>query len=619
MKSSKSSAWIFSAAGVALAAVAVIGLNAALTPVRARVDLTADHMHSLSPGTRAILAKLEAPIQMRLYVSQGKNGVPEQLKTWVQQVEDTISEFKSAAHGNIEVKRLNPEPDSEAEDLAKLDGVEPQLLPRGEQIYLGLAVEYTPQKSTIPFLSAERERLLEYDLARAIAEVISTNKPTIGVMSPLQVMGGFNPMAMQMGRGQTPSWIFVNELKRDYTVETVGMDVESIDEKIKLLLVLHPKDITDKAQFAIDQFLLRGGKLIAFLDPLCLADNRNPNPMGFNLGGGSTLPKLLKAWGLEFESAKVVADRQFMKELRGRDGRPQFVPSFLFLNHDAANTDDTLTAQVDDLWLPFAGAFTGKPADGLKEDVVLHSSADSQLADGVTSQLNGQKVLDDFKASGINYALAVRLSGKFKTAFPDGKPGDTNSAAGWLKESKTPGYVFLMGDADFIYDAYCVEVNEMFRVATPRNGNLAFLQNLIDEAAGDSNLIGSRSRAAVRRPFTVVQKMEAKAMERYQSKIEALNKQEQDLQTKLSEMQVKREGNTAKVILTPEQQQAIKKFNIDLANTKKVLRKERRNLRQDVDSLETTVKWVNIAAVPLAVTAAGIGLAMNRLRKTAAK
>ncbi len=633
MSSSKFQVALYSSVGVGLVFIALIGANIILSPVRARVDLTADKLHTLSPGTKAILSKVDAPIQVRFYASQGSERMPAEIKSYVQTIDDILGEFKAQSGGKIEVRKLDPEPDSEAEELARVDGVEPQMLRNGEQLYLGLIVEYAPQKSTIPFLSPQREKLLEYDLARAVSEVVSTNKPIVGVMSPLQVLGGFNPAAMQMGRqAQTEPWIVFAELKRQFQVQSVGMDVDKIDDSIQVMVVLHPKDISEKAQFALDQFVLRGGKLIAFLDPLCLADNRQPNQMGLNLGGGSSMPKLLKAWGLDFDTAKVVADQQFMRQLQGRDGRPQLVPSFLFMNADGVNSDDPVTGQADDLWIPFAGAFTGKVADGLHQDILLKTTKDSQLVDAMTAQINGQKIVDDFKASGVSYTLATRLYGKFKTAFPEGKPpADKKEATkgedakaekkdeNFLKESKTDGVVYLFGDADFLYDPYCVEVNQMLRMAMPRNGNLGLFQNLIEQAGGDSNLIGSRTRATVRRTFTVVQKMESEARLRYQSKIEGLDKKQQELQNKLSDLQVKKEGNTAKVILTPEQQQAIKSYNADLAKTKKDLRIERRNLRQDVDALENRLKWANILLMPVAVSLTGLSLAILRRKRTAAK
>jgi ABC-type uncharacterized transport system involved in gliding motility auxiliary subunit len=623
MKQTKIQTLLFSTAGVGLAFVAITGLNLLFSPVRARLDLTGDGLHTLSEGSRKILSKIDSNVEVRLYVSRGENRMPSALKNYAQTVEDLLQEFRAASGGKITIKRLDPEPDSDAEDTAKLDGIEPVSLGQmgGDPLYFGMAVSLAPETKAIPFLSPQREKLLEYDIARVISQVIATNKPVLGVMTPLPVLGGpaMNPMMMQMGRQpqQQQPWITFSELKRDFTVESVPMDSDSIPEKIQVLMVVHPKDISEKAQYAIDQFILRGGKLIAFLDTQCITDNRNPNPMGMNLGGGSSLPKLLEKWGIGLDTSKVVADRTFSRELQGRDGRPQPVPAFLFLNADGVNRDDAVTGQSDNLWLPFAGGFTGKPAEGLRADVLLKSSEDSQLVDGMTSQFNGAKILDDFAPSRTNYPLALRLSGKFKTAFPDGKPGATNATS--LKEAKTDTVVYLFGDVDFLNDAYSVEVNPMLGMAMPRNGNLALVQNLVEQASGDVNLVGARGRASVSRPFTVVQKMEGEARARYQGKIEGLNRKVEELQSKLNDVQIKQEGNTSKIILTKDQQDAIANFKKQQVDARKDLRKERRNLDVDVKNLENRVKWLNIAAMPLLVSAVGIALAIARKNRTNAK
>ena len=623
MKQTKIQTLLFSTAGVGLAFVAITGLNLLFSPVRARLDLTADGLHTLSEGSRKILSKIDSNVEVRLYVSRGENRMPSAIKNYAQTVEDLLQEFRAASGGKITIKRLDPEPDSDAEDTAKLDGIEPVSLGQmgGDPIYFGMAVSLAPETKAIPFLSPQREKLLEYDIARVISQVIATNKPVLGVMSPLPVLGGpaMNPMMMQMGRQpqQQQPWITFSELKRDFTVESVPMETDTIPDKIQVLMVVHPKDISEKAQYAIDQFILRGGKLIAFLDTQCITDNRNPNPMGMNLGGGSSLPKLLEKWGIGLDTSKVVADRTFSRELQGRDGRPQPVPAFLFLNADGVNRDDAVTGQSDNLWLPFAGGFTGKPAEGLRADVLLKSSKDSQLVDGMTSQFNGAKILDDFAPSQTNYPLALRLSGKFKTAFPDGKPGATNATS--LKEAKSDTVVYLFGDVDFLNDAYSVEVNPMLGMAMPRNGNLALVQNLVEQASGDVNLVGARGRASVSRPFTVVQRMEGEARARYQGKIEGLNKKVEQLQSKLNDVQIKQEGNTSKIILTKDQQDAISNFKKQQIEARKDLRKERRNLDVDVKNLENQVKWLNIAAMPLLVSAAGIALAIARKNRTNAK
>lgn len=638
MKQSKFQALMFSTLGVLIAFGVVVLFNSILSRAPIRLDLTENRMHSLSEGTRQILervGKSDTPVIVNFYASQKGNRLPPMEEVYARQVEDLLAGFANASKGMLRIKKFDPQPDSEEEDAARIDGVEPQVNPQtGEPYYLGLSITLDPQKVAVPALSVQRDRLLEYDLARAISQVLQTSKPVIGVMTPLPVFGApSNPMMMRMGQQGSDPWVFINELKRDFDVQQVGMDVDVIDSKINVLLVLHPKDISEKAQFALDQFVLRGGRLVALLDGLCLADNRNPNPMGFNMGGGSSLPKLLKTWGIDFDTGKVVADAQFSRQLATQPGRPPSpAPAFLFLTKDAVAEGDAVFGQSDNLLLPFSGAFTGKPAEGLKQEVLVHSSKDSQLVDGVTAQLNGQKVMDDFNASGIEYALAIRLTGKFKTAFPDGKPGDAKPAepaadgekkeekkGDFLKESTNgEGVVYLFGDADFVYDAFCVQVNRMLRMAIPFNGNLALGQNLVEQIAGDSSLIGARSRATVQRPFTVVLQKRAEAEKRFQAEIARFQKEVDDASARISEIQSKKEGNQ-KFILSPEAKVEYDKLKLKQVDANRQLRKVRKELRQEVESIEFKSKVINIVGMPLVVAGTGIGLALARRRRTAAR
>jgi len=272
------------------------------------------------------------------------------------------------------------------------------------------------------------------------------------------------------------------------------------------------------------------------------------------------------------------------------------------------------------LLMPFVGAFTGKASDGLKMETILKTTTDAQLVDGLMADMNGAKTMDEFSPSGAVYNLAVRLSGKFKTAFPEGKPGDTNAATAGtlLKEGKSENTVYLFADADFIYDQFCVQIDRMFRVATPFNGNLPMIQNVVEQMAGDENLIGSRSRASVRRPFTVVQEMQAAANKKFQAEIAGFQKKVEEAQTKISGIQSKKEGNQ-KFILAPEAAAELKKVQEMQVTANKDLRRVRRELTKDIDSMENRYKWINIALMPVLVSAAGIAFAVSRRSKTAAK
>src|SRR5215470_7066563 len=268
---------LYSTAGILVMLVLVIVFNFVASAARTRLDLTEEKAYTLSAGTRNILKKLDTPVKIRFYSTKAENASQQtvMLGAYARRVEDLLSEYRQAGHGKITIEKFDPQPDSDAEDSAHLDGIDGEPLPGGEKYYLGLAVTMLDQKQTLAFLDPGRERLLEYDLSRAISRVIAPEKPVVGIMSPLPVFGmPSNPMMARMGQqGQEP-WAIVTELKNDFNVQRVGMDADKIEDDIKVLVVIHPREISEKAQYAIDQFIMRGGKVIAFLDALPLVDTR---------------------------------------------------------------------------------------------------------------------------------------------------------------------------------------------------------------------------------------------------------------------------------------------------------------------------------------------------------
>ena len=626
---------LYSSAGIVVMLAIIVAVNVIFGAKPVRADLTQEKAFTLSDGTRKILKQLDTPVKVRFYCTQSETATPYtvELKDYARKVEDLLSEYKQIAGKNLIIEKYDPQPDSDAEDSARLDGLEAQPLPGSEQFYLGLAVSLADERVALPFLEPNRERQLEYDITRAIARVFTPEKPTVGVMSGLPVFGEMgNPMMMQMGQqGGTPAWTLIEQLKQDFNLKHIELTADKIDDDVKVLLVIHPKEISDKAQFAIDQFVLRGGKLIAFLDAQsAIAGRQQQNPM---MGGGppsgtsSSLEKLLSAWGVQFDTSKVVADLNFKMQLRGRDGQPTEAPAWLALTPEGINRDDIVTSQIDNLWLPMCGAFTGEPAAGLKQTVLLNSSKESQLVDSFMASMGGESVLSGFKPSGVNYKLGIRLTGKFKTAFPDGAPADkdnTNSvtAAGVsLKESKVETSVVLFGDADMLADDFSLRKMEspFGAMISPMNANLNLAQNLVEQMAGDSNLIGVRSRATLSRPFTLVKKMEAEAEARGQAKIAELQQSLQETQQRLGELQQQRKDKDQRFILSAEQKAELENFRKKQAEVSKALKQAQKDLRKEVVSLETRLKWLNILAMPLGVTAAGIGIALIKRKKTSAK
>jgi ABC-type uncharacterized transport system involved in gliding motility auxiliary subunit len=610
---------LYSAVGLAALFFILVAFNFLASMGAQRIDLTEGSLYTLSEGTRKVLKGLEAPVKVKLYISRGEQAMPVQLRGFAQRVEDMVREFKSVAGGNLIVETYNPKPDSEDEDSAQLDGVEPQQLFSGEQFYLGLVVSQLDRKQAIPAVSPQRERLLEYDLARAIARVASAERPVLGLMSALPVLGErFNPMTRQ----SSEPWVLATELKRDFNVKQVSLIAESIDPEIKTLLVIHPRDLPEATEYALDQFVLRGGKLVVFVDPYAYFDQQ-PSPMPGVGGGGtsSTLPKLFKAWGLEMNPGKVIADVVFASGAGQR-----YTPTVLTLNRTAFNRDDVTTAQIETLLYAFGGAFDVKPVDGLKVTELVKSSPNSMLVDNVVATVSGDAATKGFQPDNKARPLALRLTGKFRTAFPEGRPktDDKKGAAGneapALKESAAENAVMLVADVDMLNDGAAVDIQEVFgrRIVVPSNGNLAFAQAMVEQFAAGDALASLRSRAAAFRPLSVVREMEAEAQKQYFGRLKGLEDELQKTTEKLQEMQ-KARGAAAKgaLIMTPEQQAEIENFRKRATETRRELKELRKNLRQDAEALVFWTKLVNIALMPLLVVIAGLAVYFIRRRRSA--
>jgi ABC-type uncharacterized transport system involved in gliding motility auxiliary subunit len=639
----KFESWLFPVAAVVAVLVILIAVNVLGGFLKIRGDLTENKLYTLSPGTKKILDKLDTPVEIRFYYSRDNTSMPVPLRTYAQEIEDLLSEYQQASHGKIQVVKLDPKPDSDAEDSARLDGVQGQTTANnltGDKIYLGLAVSCLDAKTQISFLSPERETLLEYDISRAVSSVVNPKKVVVGVMSALPVLGreATPMMMMQRQRGSDP-WVFIQELKQNYTVREVPVSAEKIDADVSVLLVTYPKGITESAQFAIDQFLLRGGKMVALLDPFSFVDSQLSGQEGMMRGEtySANLDKLLKAWGLTFTANQIVADPSLATKIQRQNNSVDSDITVLTVSGDNINKSDPLGASTTDLLLPFTGAFSGTPASGLKEEVLVSSSPQAGLVDASIVMMGGDGARKFYKPGNTALPLAIRLSGKFTTAFPNGKPAaaptptptpapnasPTPSATPTpvpLKEATNDGVVVLVGDSDFAYDQIAGQAQQVLNqvVFRPNNGNLSLIESSVELLAGDSNLISIRSRASANPPFVVVNKMEASAQEKYQSKIDELETGLTQARQKLSELQSAKQADQ-KSVLSPEQQTEIKKFQENEAQIDKQLKQVRKELRQEIDSLQNWLKWLNIALMPVVVTCVGLGLAFFKKRSRAAR
>ncbi len=610
---------------VALAAI-VGAVNLILSNLPLRVDMTGERLYTLSKGSKAVLGKLETDVTLKFYFSASSAEMPMQLKTYAQQVQNLLKEYARAGAGHLALEAYDPKPDSDAEEWAQRYGVEPQNVnPFGSPVYFGLVAVCGDREETLARLSPRAESTLEYDVTRLVTRVAWPERPVIGVMTSLPgVLGAdANPMMMMQRRKQSQGWAAFMELKKDYDVREIAPTAESIDDDVKALVVLHAKDLSEKTLFAIDQFVIRGGRLIACVDPFSAMDmfaqRQQQNPM-MQMGGQdgpSTLGKLFDAWGVTFDTSKIVADLAAATKLNAGNGRAEENPAFLSLDAKNMAKGDILVSRLTQVMMPFAGSFSFAGKDGLKfEPLVTSSAKDACLVDRQSAQFGMGAMRRELKPDGVQRTLAARLSGTFKTAFPKGPDyveGSTNAVPKVVAEGA--GTVMLFGDSDFLADDFCVQVmNTLFGpIAQPINDNLVLFSNVIEQYAGREELIGVRARGPSNRPFVKVDALEAKALAKWQAKQEAFEQELEQTQQRLAALQKQKTGGE-RLLLSPEQEQELDKLRKAQAETRRQLKNVRKELTGDIDRLGLTLKVVNICLVPLLVALFGILHGLRRRR-----
>ncbi len=613
--------------GLVVVAVIIGAANLILSNLPLRVDLTGEKLYTLSKGSKAVLGKLEKDVTLKFYFSSSSTEMPMQLKTYAQQVQNLLKEYERAGNGHLSLEAYDPKPDSDAEEWAQRYGVEPQNTnPFGQPVYFGLVAVCGDREETLARFSPRTESTLEYDVTRLVTRVAWPERPVVGLMTSLPGVLGQpqNPMMMQR-RQQPQGWAAFTELKKDYEVREIETTTESIDNDVKALVVLHAKDLSEKTLFAIDQFVIRGGRLIVCCDPCSIMDmmsaQQQQNPMMQQMGGQdgpSTLGKLFDAWGVTFDTSKMVADLAAATKLNAGNGRAEENPAFLSLGAKNVDKKDLLVSGLTQVMFPFAGSFSFAKKDGLTfEPLILTSTSDACMVDRTSARFGIGAMRKDLKPDGVQRTLAARLSGTFKTAFPKGPDfveGSTNAVPKVTAEGK--GSVVLFGDSDFLADDFCVQVmNTLFGpIAQPVNDNLVLFSNVIEQYAGREELIGVRSRGPSNRPFAKVDALEAKAMAKWQAKQEEFEKELQDTQQRLMALQKQKSGSE-RLILSKEQQEEISKLRKSQADTRKQLKNVRKELTGDIDRLGLQLKVINICLVPVLVILLGIFRGLKRRKR----
>ncbi|MES2981204.1 MAG: Gldg family protein [Verrucomicrobiota bacterium] len=617
---------------IALVAIAILAnWFVSLTPYGNRgADFTENKIHTLSDGTKSILGELDTPVVIRYYATRSSDYMPEQLKVHLRRVDDLLKEYANLSNGKLRIENLDPQPDTDAEDSANLDEISGQNI-NEDNLYLGMAISALDKKVVLPFLNPEEETMLEYHISKAIAEVSTPVKPVIGIISGIDLAGA--PAMMPGQQGQQP-WVIYQQLKQSFELKDLGMAPEKIDpNEIKVLLVFHPAEISPQTEFIIDQYLLSGGTVVACLDAHSVAAQMTGggNPMMGQPGTptSSTLPTLLPAWGVKFNSQQVLADPVHYTSFG--DGRGSV--AVLSLPESAMpQKDSIITKNLPSVTLYLTGTFEVTAPSGITANSLIRSSKKAGFVDPIKASQLDPSIDRNIKAEGKAFDLVTFLSGNFKTAFPDGKP--KNEAPEGepkvepkdapkeesLKQAVKPGNLFLISDIDAFYDSFAYSIQNAggMRMANPSNGNSALLFNILDQALGSNHLIGSRSRSATRRPFTVIKTMEDEFKKHVGSKIEEFEVKQQEAQNKLQELQAQKAKGT-ELYLSPEQEAEIEKLRKEQADYSRRIREQEKDLRRQKDRLAGNITLLNVAVVPSLVILFGLLLHFIRRSSTRAR
>ena len=611
---------VLSVTGLIILCLVLILVNILVSYATIRWDATEDNAYSLSEGTQRILSTMTEPVTIKFFYSKSNPDIPANIKVYAKHVEDFLSEYRHASNGRITVEMVDPKPDSDEEEWAQKYGVEPMRTPGGK-IYCGLVFVSLDREDVIPWLDPAKEQTLEYDVTSVIYGLQTTKKKVVGIISGLPVFGTKGRAAPGQAPGQ--EWLFITEMKKIYDVREIGSMAQDIDPSLDLLMVVYPKHMSARLEYAIDQYVLSGGNALIFVDPLCVSD-RSQGQQQFMRSSGDSLNKVFKAWGISMDSAKAVAD--FGQPTRVRTGRDTMEdnPLMISARGGSFNRKDVVTAGLESMLFPVAGDIQ-KTGDMDRDfEPLVDSSKDAALTNAFNAYLGVEAVKKGFVPAGKPFNIVVRVRGTFKTAFPDGPPKSEDSEdksaeppkRPHLKEGRKASTLIVVSDADMLADQFYVQRSNFFGMAISQmfNDNLNFISNAVEILTGSDDLIGLRSRGKLERPFTVVLELKRKAQERWLSKEKELVKQIEETNQKLRQLE-QQKGGSQKMIISPEQEAEVARFKEQRQKINHELKQVRKNLRADIEALGATLKGINIFLMPLVVCVIGIVFAIYKQRK----
>ncbi|MDA7683748.1 Gldg family protein [bacterium] len=620
---------------IAAALLLCVGLISFLPSFR--IDLTEDKLYSLSDGTKAIVSSLPEPLELLFFYSESATKDNPPIRSYGFRVQELLREIVIESDGQLTFKLIDPEPFSEEEDLAKQFGIQPVPLSQGgEGIYFGLVAVQAQsdlelnlrQSETLPLIRPDQEEFLEYETMKLVSRVSRPELPTIGILTELTIDGGFDPVS---GRPSEP-WMIMDIIRQLYSVRRLDIAASVIEEDIDILMIIHPEDLSEQTLYAIDQFVLTGGKSMIFLDPN--ADSmvaRSAQGIMVPAGLSSSLPGLLESWGVQFDSQKVLADSDLaLRVMLGQGSRPVAHLGMLGAKRSALSQDDIITSDLETLNLSSAGVISAIEGSPTKFEPLVQSSAQAMLMDvSYFSEVSDPSTLfDQFEPTGEVYTIAARVSGPLKTSFKDGRPPqlasedsnieteeqdslalasinpadpeeETADGETHLESSKSEANLLIVADSDFLSDRLWVQISQFLgqRIPQPFANNADFVINALDNLAGDSSLVSIRSRGRYSRPFDRVLKMQRDADDRLRAQESELLEGLAETEEQIAQLSVSPNGEPLGMI-TPEIQAEVDRFNDEMLETRRNLRSVQFKLTEEIDKLGNNLKWANAFGIP---------------------
>lgn len=587
-----------------------------------RLDLTENQLYTLSAGTRDLLGSLEEPVQLYFFFSSRATEDIPQLRDYARRVRELLQEFAITAGGKMQLTEIDPLPFSEEEDQASSFGLQAiSLGGSGDPIYMGIAgTNAVDDLEIIEFFQPDREAFLEYDLAKLIYNLSNPQRPVVGLLTSLPMTQGFDP---RTGQALQP-WVVTTQLEQLFEVRQLDPALGTIDEDISLLVVVHPKDLDDAALYAIDQFVMGGGKLLAFVDPL--SDAEIPMDPASASGAlfadrSSSLEPLFNPWGFSVDPGQVVLDAGQALSVNSGTGQVVRHLAMIGARGDSLDTDDVITANLDSLNFGSAGHVSLREGSQAELTPLVLSSDQAALtsAEALRFLPDPLALLDDFAASGERYVLAARISGMLKTAFPEGPPAALDGDAGRPEHRAAgaqPAQLIVVADTDMLSDRMWVQVQSFFgqRIFQAFADNGSFAVNGVDNLTGSNDLIAVRSRGTFSRPFDRVEALRREADANFRAQEQALQQELDETERRLQALQSAKDEDNL-LIITPEQQEELLRFQDEKLRIRKALRDVRRDLDRSIERLGTTLKVINIGLVPLLLSVAAIVVATVRVRR----